>query len=115
LSKIPGQDPDLPLYYDFVRINRLKRALLKFLNYVKFLLLGRSLNYSKWIRCKKFRKFARDVMSRPNPFFRKFFSFKSIDVLLKDRSINPLIIETLVKVKLMLDIIYYKEYHRVLD
>ena len=115
LSKIPSQDPDVPLYFDFVRINGLKRFLLKLLHYVMFVLLGRSLNYNKWIRSKKFRKFAGNVMSRPNPLFRKFFFIKSIDVLLKDKNINPFIIETLIKVKLMLDIIYYREYHRILD
>ena len=66
---------------------------------------GGVVEYTRWTKTMEYRRFAQKVISRENEIFREIFNVRKI---LRSETID----ETLVKVKMLLDVIEKKEYKR---
>jgi hypothetical protein len=101
LSDVPGQGFEVS-----GTSARLKKAL-------NLLIRGYSLDYAAWVRSKYFLEFAKDTLGKENPLFEEVFGYSGREIfetLFSTKQLHPWIFENTVKVKLMLDIIHYKDF-----
>lgn len=102
LSNLPGQDFQSSK-------DRRKQSLAR---KIEMAIRGRGLNYNHFLQSAEYVSFAKAILGRYNPAFDKLVN---VSLLMNSSFINTLAGANLVKLKLILDIVYYKEFDRIQD
>jgi len=97
LSKIKGQLIHFNNIFDFFK---------KVPNLINYSFRGSSLDYRDWHNDKRWKKFVLSVLKKKNPFFDKLVKLDQKKIF----KLNDILLENIIKNKLMLDIIYHKDY-----
>ena len=97
LSKIKGQHIYFSSVFDFFK---------KIPNLINYYFRGSSLDYRDWHNDKNWKKFVLSVIKKENPFFDKLIKLDNKTIF----KLNDILLENIIKNKLMLDIIYHKDY-----
>ena len=108
LTKIPGQNSELPIYCKYEESNILIKKYRQIMSFLIFFIRGNGLNYDQWIRTRKFQKFSLDILRKNNVFFNNIFQVN--EIIDNMDSMNELVYENIIKIKYILDLILSKKY-----
>jgi asparagine synthase (glutamine-hydrolysing) len=98
LTKIPGQDFQ-PASNQNIMASYVKK--------VEMALRGRGLNFDYMLKRNAYKTFSEDILNRKNPLFDEIIN---TSVLMKSKLMNTVCGMNILKLKLLLDIVYYKEF-----
>ncbi|WP_187647904.1 hypothetical protein [Nitrosophilus labii] len=114
IASIPLQTFELPLTFKNKPINKYYNFLYKIISLLNFIIRGLVINYNDWWKNKKVKTFVKKIQNYECKTFDEFFDSEDVKKVFNYGRYN-LLVEQLLKIKLILIIIENQEYDKLLD